>query len=973
MKRLVFALFCCAAVLTTYAEEIHVAAGGKIQQALTKAKAGDVVIVDNGYFSESLTVQKGVTLQGSGKTILTGKKIPGQRGINNYGTVRNMIIELFDTQNDGAGIYNHSGVVEYCIVRGCRGKEAAIWNEDTGVIRNCLLHNNEPSRDSWPNSGGFYNPHGRVINTTSVCNFGNGYSGWHSESAVYNSVSWGNGQEEGFSDKAAYIESSTSKIGSGNNATDNGFEAKHFPVKLSADNNAEKGPKFVDPTPFVGAPKTEAEIVAMRQADFRLLSNSPLINRGKSTDETPDIDLLGTARPKQDTMDIGCYEYDPKAKFVGPTSVSFYEDTISIYVGEKGLLVKQIKPSNATVKSCMWSTSDPCITVNNGVVTGITPGTAIVTVTTAMGLHSAKATVIVEEAPVPYVCPEVVAADLLDIKDYTIPSYIPMWVAREAARQDSSKANLDTLATRIAELVPYTEPYSVVANINGDPTTEMAFCWFTNDSVFDGQVQLVAKADATDADFNDAISFEAEPTRTKGLRYAVSNSGLLKATGMKITTAYRYISHKVKATDLTPGTTYSYRVGYPGHWSRIYSFQTQEQEQGKFSFLLMSDSHLMNKTYVESAHYCAASAAKAHPDARFLLFPGDFVEDGDAANSEWEWERWFEYSMQPVLAQMPVAPTDGNHDDSPNYNYTYHFNTNNDFNKESLIKPQFQGITYSFVYGDVLFMVYSKQDYWRGAYNYDKETSLYLTRDLGDWFRRQVAAHPEAKWRVACVHFNIFSGSGHQEDECTPMFRTCMLPIMKELEIDVVLQGHDHCYEIIGPVNPDTRTPILSAISDVEEVPVDKERNMTGKKGGTFCTDDGTLYFIGATCGSKRYSPYSKETMDANYSKHKVENYFDLFTGMFGQPGAPTYTCITASADTLNLSSYTTNAALESTLFNSFNVVRTREHSNYEFISDVEDVKVPSSTEGPVKFISGGQMYIASHGVVYSLLGQKVQ
>ena len=121
----------------------------------------------------------------------------------------------------------------------------------------------------------------------------------------------------------------------------------------------------------------------------------------------------------------------------------------------------------------------------------------------------------------------------------------------------------------------------------------------------------------------------------------------------------------------------------------------------------------MDNEYVENARWSAITAAQQVPDAKFLLFTGDFVETGTEQNSEWEWEQWFEVSMKPLLSRMALAPTDGNHDDTPNLNYTYHFNTDKTFNETATVKPQFDGITYSFVYGDALFMVYSHQDFWR--------------------------------------------------------------------------------------------------------------------------------------------------------------------------------------------------------------------------------------------------------------------
>ena len=78
----------------------------------------------------------------------------------------------------------------------------------------------------------------------------------------------------------------------------------------------------------------------------------------------------------------------------------------------------------------------------------------------------------------------------------------------------------------------------MVANINGDPMTRMAFCWFTNEGVTDGEVQLLPVADATASDFEagaGVITLPATPTTTKALRYAVSRSGIIETTGCRQT------------------------------------------------------------------------------------------------------------------------------------------------------------------------------------------------------------------------------------------------------------------------------------------------------------------------------------------------------------------------------------------------------------------------------------------------------
>ena len=491
--------------------------------------------------------------------------------------------------------------------------------------------------------------------------------------------------------------------------------------------------------------------------------------------------------------------------------------------------------------------------------------------------------------------------------DYTVPSFIQFL-------QDSTS----TLVTK-------EEPYCMVATINGDPRTRMGFCWFTNEGITEGEVQIIAKKKASAGDFEKAgklLTIPATATTTMPLHYAISTSGLLKTAKLNKNTAFRYVSHKALATQLSPGIDYSYRVGYNGHWSEIGHFRTADERQGEFSFIYMTDSHIQNQEYIDAARLCAEAVAKNEKSARFCVFPGDFVDTGTENNSEWEWERWFEEALRPVLQQMPLVPTDGNHDDSPLLNYTYHFNTDTTFNLDTKVRPQFAGINYSFVYGDLQLIAFSEQDFWRGEYDYQTQTSEYLERDLGGWFRRQVATAPNVKWRVGLVHKNLFSGSDHQRDKETPLLRATLLPVMKDCKINLVLQGHDHTYEVIGPVDPETRQPITSAISHRKKVAVDAVSNITGYKNGTYDVSEGTLYFIGATCGAKRYTPLSREEMEASKHIHQVENYFDLFTGMFGQPRAPSYTRVTVKKTHLLLESFKVLPNGKTALFNTLKIVK---------------------------------------------------
>ena len=912
--------------------------------------------------------------------------------------VRNCLFENCVRLKDGAAaaIFNYDGgIIENCIIRGCKAGIGAIRNNAGGIVRNCLIYNNYSTYNACLYGQGTF------INNTICNNEGNTgrYGGCRIEGKVINCIFWGNkvpGTESATNQN--YIASGT---GSSNNFADIGTG---MTASLAADNNAANGPNFGCPTSFIGVPSTSSEVLAMQYADFALTAASTaLIDKGLS-DDAPTTDIVNETRPIGAGVDVGAYEYNPNAPEVPVQGIIFVQDTMVIAYDASQAVAVLFKPANATNKQLEWSIDNPAIaTVNNGLVSGVSLGTTVVRAQTLDGLYKDSAVVIVRTRIFPH---EVLEADAnYKIEDYSIPSFIPFLVAKEEARLDSLDytaaeqpeiftPKLAALAEAISQLESKETPYNQIATFNGDPATHMGFCWFTNGGITEGKVQLLPMANATAEDFasvDGLITLSANTTDVQ-LHYTPIQASespkydICTAAGLPRDTKFNYVSHKANATNLTPGTVYSWRVGYDGHWSDIAQFITKDAEQGDFSFVYMTDSHIQDAEYIEQANLCAKAVVKNEPDVKFCLFPGDFVDTGGPTNSEWQWERWFEGSMRPMLNAMAVVPTDGNHDDSPSLNYDYHFNTDWGFANAAEVKPQFKGITYSFVYGDVLFLVYSLQDWWReeGATE-SVMRSTYLTTDIRNWFISQIAAHPEAKYRVTLSHKNIFSGAGHHtDDECT-LIRTLMLPIFKECEIDLAIQGHDHCYEVIGPVNPDTKTVVEGSVTDTVRVAAEatgrweRSENKTGLTNGTFTTNEGSLYFIGATCGRKRYEPYNRETMDAeyttdpallfDYNHHNVENLFDLFTSKFGQPGSPSYSRFNVTSEGIEVVTYKTDAAGNKTVYNTINVKRTAPHTVPQ---GIEDVQAGDKVREGEKFIREGQLFIRKNGKIYNVIGQQI-
>ena len=89
---------------------------------------------------------------------------------------------------------------------------------------------------------------------------------------------------------------------------------------------------------------------------------------------------------------------------VSVTGVSVNPTSLTLEVGQTGILTATVAPSNATNKKVTWSTSNASVaSVNNGVVTAVAQGTATITVTTADGNKTATCAVTVNPKTTPTV------------------------------------------------------------------------------------------------------------------------------------------------------------------------------------------------------------------------------------------------------------------------------------------------------------------------------------------------------------------------------------------------------------------------------------------------------------------------------------------------------------------------------------------------------------------------------------------
>ena len=490
--------------------------------------------------------------------------------------------------------------------------------------------------------------------------------------------------------------------------------------------------------------------------------------------------------------------------------------------------------------------------------------------------------------------------------DYTVPSWTLFLKAKKTLQTVRDSVSIANMNMVISEMESYTMPYNITVNINKDPKTRMGFNWFTNAGVTGGKVQIVQ---GNSTNFSTPLmTINAKVDSVKNLNYCVAANGLASSAGIANNTKKSYMSNKALATGLTPNTTYSFRVGNDSAWSEIGSFKTAVAGKENFSFVYFTDPQANTDDMFYISQKTTHSANNMYPNANFWLSCGDLVETSGSSNSEWEYEQFFK-TQQDIFINKPFAPVIGNHDKSGNKNFTHHINTDSvafDFAKATT-----PGSVYSYVYGDALFMALSYEDYSVAGY----------LDSLANWMNQQVKANPDTKWRIAYYHKDMYTGSqSHQSDSDGKAVRLKMGPVFDSLKIDLAFQGHDHIYEIMGPIKNVTLIP--NAVSNQQIVTATPRENVTGLLGGTFNTKQGTLYFLNNSGGRKKYEPRSQAQMAAVEAGLGVTNYFGMFTGRFGQTGEPTFSNIEVTTDTITISTYTVNDQGVATLFDSFKIIK---------------------------------------------------
>ncbi|MFJ7728523.1 metallophosphoesterase [Neobacillus sp. NPDC097160] len=363
----------------------------------------------------------------------------------------------------------------------------------------------------------------------------------------------------------------------------------------------------------------------------------------------------------------------------------------------------------------------------------------------------------------------------------------------------------------------------LTVTFNGDSTTSKGFTWYTSHDFKGSDVQVVKKTGAKKPDFKKAVKFSGS--------YSLSTNSLNE-----------YV-HKAEATGLKADTEYYFRVGDQSQnkWSEVGTYTTAPKK-GAFTFIDLADTQAKTEDEAILSSETISKALETVPDAEFIVHNGDLVDKG-VKEEQWD---WLLGHSQESLMNTTIAPSAGNHEDE-NYAFIDHFNLEVPANSETET-----GAYYSYDYSNAHFVILNSNEDSDAYANFSEEQIQWLKDDV------KAAKAADAKWIIVNIHKGPYTTSNHATDSDilgANGVRNKVAPLMAELDIDFVLQGHDHIYARTKPITSDGTASETKKITET-------------KKGQTVeytVNPDGTIYLIPATAGPKVYYKNQKPQLGPAY------------------------------------------------------------------------------------------------------------
>lgn len=244
--------------------------------------------------------------------------------------------------------------------------------------------------------------------------------------------------------------------------------------------------------------------------------------------------------------------------------------------------------------------------------------------------------------------------------------------------------------------------------------------------------------------------------------------------------------HTSSINGLTPGKKYEYHLQNGNETSAWYNLSTDNGDN--FKAIIFPDTQCNDYSVWQSN---AKAAFASHPEAAFFLNLGDLVDNGE---DHYQWNNWFS-AVENISCDIPFAPVMGNHETyDKKWKVRLPFAYLNEFAVPPNGNTDFDRYYYSFEYGNVYFAVLNTQLEEIGEFKDN------LLENEIKWLHED-ASRTTKKWKVALLHKDVLRYAIKNRPERTAGISDIgryFMPILEELDFDLVLTAHLHTYRNRG-------------------------------------------------------------------------------------------------------------------------------------------------------------------------------